>query len=186
MGIPLANFTQLTIRTNPWDIFAHHHHHHQLCSSYRDFFSFRSFLLFSRVMSVAHQILIISILTCFFTSSFHLVRGLPSYLNPSGCMYVSLLGMQISSMLAAWPADRSLAILITAEKMDHWSLSAVKPHIIYSIFLSNTSAVFFFFSFFRHDIQNSATYNFCSGGQKKSATSFGIQCLTSVFTRVRH
>ena len=39
-------------------------------------------------------------------------------LTPSGCIHVSLLDTQSSSILAKWPAQYSLAVLITTESLD--------------------------------------------------------------------
>jgi hypothetical protein len=43
-----------------------------------------------------------------------LARGLPTFLSPLGRIYIRLLGIQISSILAVWPAHRIVAVLITA------------------------------------------------------------------------
>jgi hypothetical protein len=121
-------------------------------------------------MAVAHQFLNPSILESFPTSYLHLARGLPTFLSPSGCTYISLLGIQFSSILATLPAHRSLEILITTERLGslkrsqssllnlhlHWSLSLIGPYILRRIFLSNTSTIF---SFVRDNVQHSAPYN---------------------------
>lgn len=66
--------------------------------------SFRNFLHSSQFMAVAHHLLIPSILVSFRTPSFHLACGIFTFLNPSGFMYISLLGVWISSILVTWPA----------------------------------------------------------------------------------
>lgn len=66
--------------------------------------SFRNFLHSSQFMAVAHHLLIPSILASLHTPTFHLACGIFTFLNPSGFIYVSLLGLRISSILVTFPA----------------------------------------------------------------------------------
>lgn len=73
--------------------------HNQLYNSQRVLACIRNSLHSSWFMAVAHQILVPNILASFRTSSFHVVYHLPTFLIPSGFMYISLLGIQIHPFL---------------------------------------------------------------------------------------
>jgi hypothetical protein len=60
---------------------------------------FRKFPPLFSNQAVAHQLLTTSILALFPTSPLHLARSLPTPLSPSGCTYLSPLGIKISSIL---------------------------------------------------------------------------------------
>lgn len=117
--------------------------------------SFRSFLHSFQFISGANWLLIPNILAAFLTSSLHLVCVIPTSLSPSGCIYVSLLGIEISSILATWPAYHSLAILISTG-----CLGCFKRLLSFVLNLYLSWSVFFVaFSFWAHPLFFSSVWD---------------------------